>query len=418
MSLTAIYQPTGILPVNNPVPLVISSSFSAQAGFRYKIELLDYSDTTKLEVWVYPDTDNSNYGIYDFSMPLSDLITSDLDNWNCTGITLASSSYYRFKWKVTEYIGGTSGETLASSSPLHVFRGVKQYENKWERQDYIPGSYTLLVPWDGSLASFLSNKNEREYSLTEYATLNTLFGSFTADISIWDKMIVEVHRGASTTKYYTPIVDPNTNFFGGGVYTLPIGPAQLNIMGLGGALSGYTTGTPTSAAILDADDDYYEIWIESGSTQFTEKVRINLDHNCYKHEGVEFLWLGDLSTYETYTARYGSEKSFKTDRNEVKSNYYGLSGGVYGYNFGDRGRKNINVRTNESRSVYTDWIKDEEAQDLMELFRSPDVYIIKDDEIYPIIITTTSYIEKTVKNDRLFNYKIDFQMAYEKLSNV
>jgi hypothetical protein len=111
-------------------------------------------------------------------------------------------------------------------------------------------------------------------------------------------------------------------------------------------------------------------------------------------------------------------KSFKTARNEVKSNHYSIKSNQYTYSIGDRGRTNINVSTTESHSAISGWIGDVESQDIMELISSPEVYIKKGGEIYPIIIKNTGYDLKTIRNDKLFNYTIKFEMAYEKLSNI
>ena len=160
MSIGLLDSPLGLSPVNNPVPLVVSSSFAEEDGFRFKIELLDSSYDKILETWIYPDTDNNNYGIYDFSMILGDLIGSNV-YYDITGITAADDSKYKFNWRATEYIGSTSGATLASTYPI-VFRGVKQYGDFWDANDYISGNTFY----------FLSNKQKREYKLDEYGTIN------------------------------------------------------------------------------------------------------------------------------------------------------------------------------------------------------------------------------------------------------
>lgn len=404
MSIGLLDSPLGLSPVNNPVPLVVSSSFAEEDGFRFKIELLDSSYDKILETWIYPDTDNNNYGIYDFSMILGDLIGSNV-YYDITGITAADDSKYKFNWRATEYIGSTSGATLASTYPI-VFRGVKQYGDFWDANDYISGNTFY----------FLSNKQKREYKLDEYGTINAFYGNFGAYQSIWTRVVYELNDGS---KFYTLIISPDNNFYGGSIYSIPVGPVQLNEMGVGGVLYNYSTDIATSSSILDSDDDYYNIYIQSGTTTLSETIRVDLKHTCNRYEGVELLWLGDLSTYETYTFRMADLKSFKTKRNEIKSNYYDLnSSGKYTYSVGTRGRKNVNIRTTESHKIYTDWIKDEEAHDLMELFRSNDVYIIDGGLLYPIIITDTSYSEKVIKNDRLFNYSLSFELAYEKYSNV
>jgi len=403
MSLGILQEPDALSPVNNPLPIVVSSSSSTTDGFRYKIVLT--ADGEDVEVWIYPDTDNGYYCIYDFSMILSDMIGTNKDNWSITGNTEAYESLIDYSYTATEYIDATSGDTY-SSGTFTAFKGVKQYGDFWDTEDY-----TMT----GSTSKFLSNKISRKYKLDEYATINSLRGTFGSYYSNWDQVILDLYNGDYWVRYYF------TAFGSGGhmntIYSIPIGPANINLMSNGGLITNSGTTLPVSGDLLDATSVYYNIHLQKANDVSSETIRINLDHNCYKHDGVELLYLGDLSTYETFSARMADIKSFKTDRSEVKTNYYSINTNQYNYSIGDRGRNLVNVRSQENHKVYTDWIKDNEADDLMELFRSPDVYIIMNGYIYPIIITSSSYEEKSVRNNRLFNYTITFSMAYEKLSN-
>lgn len=403
MSLGILQEPGSLIPVNNPVPIVYSSSNSTTDGFRYKITLS--ASTEDMEIWIYPDTDNGYYCVYDFSMILSDIISKN-NNWDITGNTEAYESLLEYDYSITEYIGSTSGDT-STTTGLWVFRGVKQYEDPWDISEY-----TIT----GSTSKFLSNKLNRKYKLDEYATINALKGTFGSSYSNWNTVVIDLYNGEFLTRYYTDA------FPGAGhintIWSLPIGPKQINDMSNGGLIINSGTTLPVVGDFLDDTSVFYEIHLQSDNDITSETIRIYLDHECYKHDGVEFLWLGDLSTYETFSARMIDIKNFKTDKSEIKTNYYDINNNQYNYSIGDRGRDIINVRTQEKHGATTDWIKDNEASDLMEMFRSPDVYIIKDDNIYPIIITTSGYDEKTVRNNRLFNYTIGFEMAYEKLSNV
>jgi len=406
MSLGLIQEPVILSPVNNPLPIVFSSGDSGEDGFRYKV-VLQNNKGDDTEVWIYPDTDYSNYCIFDFSMLMSDVITDDKDNWNTSGYTESYNSWASYNYDITEYIGSTSGDTY-SSGTFYVFRGVKQYGKNWTSSDYIPRV--------GVTAEFLSNKIYYKYKTDEYATINTFYGAYDVS-SAFNKVIIDLTDGDIFKRYYYE------NQLTGGhirsIYTLPIGPANLNLMSNGGLIiySGATL-TPVVGDLIDTTSSYYNVHLQYDSDIVSETIKVNVDQNCYKHDGIQFLYLGELSTYETFSARMADIKGFSTKRSEVKKNYNNYNGTNYGYYLGDRGRDVVNITTQEEHEAYTDWIKDDESTDLMEFFNSPDVYIIKDDGIYPIIITTKSYEQKTIRNNRLFNYKIGFEMAYEKLSNI
>lgn len=408
MSLGIKQQPTDIMPVNNPVPIVYSSTFSTEDGFRYRVRLYNSGITTKeVETWIYPDTSNANYGIYDFSMILSDLISSNPNNYNKTGFTESWESFYQYNYDITEYIGSTSGAT-GTGSTYYTFRGVLQYGDTWDQSAYIPRT--------GVTGKFLSNKVNRKYRLTEYASINALYGDLKTYTSAYNRMVIDVYNGDTLIRYNFK------NELGAGhirgIYTFSIGPSQINTMADQGSIyTGATSDVSVGGAILDSTTVYYEVHLQNTNDIVSETKRIYLEHECFKHTAVEFLYLGDLSTFETFSFRMADVKSFKTSRNEIKTNQYTIKNDTYTYSIGDRGRKNVNIRTQESHSVISGWINDSEATDLMELFRSPEVYIIKSDGIHPIVLTNTGYVEKTIRNNTLFNYTIDYEMAYEKLSN-
>ncbi len=342
-------------------------------------------------------------------MILGDLISSNPENYNKTGFTESWESIYNWTYDITEYIGDVSGST-ASGSDYWSFRGVIQYGDTWNYGNYILNS--------GSTNKFLSNKLSRNYTLNEHATVNTFLGDFDDFQTDYDRVIIYVrdNEGRGTRyNFINEIVSGHTKT----ILTVPIGPVQLNQMGVNGSI--YEDQDQTIAindTFLDETSVYYEIYFQKGYELASETIRIYLDHACYRHDGVEFLYLGELSTFETMTFRMADIKTFNTKRNEVKINHYNIKNDHYTYSIGDRGRKNINIGTTEKHKVISGWLNDDQSSDVMELLNSPEVYIIKSDGIYPIILTNTRYENKTIRNNTLFNYVIEFDMAYEKLSNT
>jgi hypothetical protein len=336
------------------------------------------------------------------------------DNYFTNSIIEKEDGLYSYYFLITEYIGTTAGTGVngpETSSIRYAFKGVKQYGDYWDYEDYI---------FNGTTKKFLTEKTTRNYKLDEYGTLDYFYGLW-GGVDVEDDLIeIKVYSEGGITKYYfnNYPVSPSIK----GIYTIPVGPKQINEMAVSGFID-TSGGTPTTGEILH-DKDYidptvrYEItYMNSLKVAKSESILITINHNCYKHEGVEFLYLGNLGSYETFTARQGKVKSYKTKKSEIKRNPNHIVDDQYHYNVGDRGRTIVNSRTTESGAVITDWMSDEEAGDLMELFNSTDVYIIENSNTTPIVITNTTYDVKNVKNDRLFSYNISYEMSYEKLSN-
>ena len=117
--------------------------------------------------------------------------------------------------------------------------------------------------------------------------------------------------------------------------------------------------------------------------------------------------------------KYGEQiiKEFDIERSYVSSDYNTLIANKWTHNIGDRGLKNTNIKKTETHTVKSGWINDNISKNIIQLLSSTDVYIIKNDEKYPIVITNNSAVEKNIINDQLFNYTISYKMAYNLNTN-
>jgi hypothetical protein len=95
----------------------------------------------------------------------------------------------------------------------------------------------------------------------------------------------------------------------------------------------------------------------------------------------------------------------------------------FDYSVGDRGRTIFATKAEETFTIQSNWITDNEAKWLEELMTSPEVYIIgNDNETYysgsstayklPIIVTQNSYEVKTTMRNQMFNFILTYKMAY------
>ena len=86
------------------------------------------------------------------------------------------------------------------------------------------------------------------------------------------------------------------------------------------------------------------------------------------------------------------------------------------------GKKNFRVNSTEKVILNTDFVSEAEGLWFEELVNSNDVYIVNgfsDDVsntitrkyIEPVVLTTSSYIRKTIANDRLMQYTIEIEKS-------
>ena len=253
MSLTLIQAPQQIQLSNNYVPLVYSSTSATTTGFKYKVDLYNSSGSIFNSCYLWPDITNSNYMIYNMSYLYKDLI-SYRNYWNTSAPQYCDKGLYSYKWKVTEYVGLVSGATTNITSTYNLLRGVKQYDETFNYTEYLPRT---ALP----TAKFLTKQSRsRKYKLTDWATVNTLWGTFSGTTASFTKIYIIVHPAESSTLYYMN--------HGGeipeGLYTLPIGPKNINAACAAGKV--YTgAGALMTQPIIDSSIIYYEILLYNGS---------------------------------------------------------------------------------------------------------------------------------------------------------
>ena len=402
MALGIKDQPQVLAPTGIVMPLVIDSSQAALNNFRYEVKIQEFTGSAWSDIvtnYLYPDLDNNGYGIYDNSIIIKNYVSSNPQIIFSEDL-IDSDSVKWFRNYVTEYLGSTAGDTY-STNLKNAFQGVVQYGTTWDYTDYL---LSTITP-----AKFLSIKSTRKYSLDTWSVINMFSKVLGNPLHL--KITVFTDR-STTYEYEFPAA-----YYDNYIYAVPIGPENLNAMARSGKLT--LLGVPTTDDIIGSDAQSYNISIlDVFDAIVTEVITVTLNHNCYIEDGVDFIYLGELGTYETFTANYADVKGFKTSKSEIQSDYYSINEyDKYTYTVGDRGRKIVNRRTVESHSVYTGWLNDAETINLMELLNSTDVYIRSGTNVIPIIITNTKYIENNRKQERLKNYSINYDNAIEKLSN-
>lgn len=416
MSLTKIQKPNILTPVNDLIPIVYGSDHADQDGFRYKLTLKYSGVTDIVDIWVWPDPNKSNIGAYNANQIYRDYISYDKSKWNTKYPSNLNDVLIDFSYDITEYIGSTSGDTSGSTT-FYTFRGVSNYSNPFDYTEYI---------LTGSTGKFLSKwEGNRILKTDEYSTINALCG----DISGTTSRISVIKFYIKNQSYF---IKNNISLSGLYICCLPIGPQNIQdainndlLYQWPDAPGEVTPLVPSGTTLIDDTvNDYTFSVYYSGSTspmvQSSETKTIELNHNCNRWDGTQFLWLGDLSTFETFTFDFANLKEYEHSRDEIKKDLYTLSSSNgYTYSIGDRERKNININTIEKHTAISGWLDDELSSNLMELYRSPEVYIIENNNLIPIIITTTEIEEKKkINNDKLFNHIIEYETSYDIKNNL
>jgi hypothetical protein len=398
------------VPGNNGLKTVVSSD---GGHFITVAELLsgevdDVVDITinKISNIGYLGLDFNNYSPNLFQV--GDIINVYMDNQNQNGsynglteITLPIYSPATASLTLTSYGVSPSGpetgvvnslqRVIGSSSYVYAFPGTRQYIQP--NQDF---GITNAISSAGS--NFATNYgNTKQIYINQYETLSIMCLSASA-ITNSSYEVKTYDDGMTLLNTYTSTIPTGItpSFI---KYELGTGTKNLQ----GWAMS----GTPISLPITG----FYTIAL-IGSTPYTVNAiyKYQIVNNCSRYPNVRIQFMNRVGGYDYWNFNYDSKWTI-----EVKNRTLFTKQLDYNYQIGDRGRTILNTDANIMYTANTDWINEYDYNYLQELITSNDVFVIDEINGYklPINIEDTSYVQKTVLRDKLFNLTITYRNAYD-----
>ena len=88
------------------------------------------------------------------------------------------------------------------------------------------------------------------------------------------------------------------------------------------------------------------------------------------------------------------------------------------YNTYDGQRQRYNTNAQTSLTMNTGFVKEDFTSAIEELFLSENVWIRYNSQTLPIVPKSKSFTQKTSLNDKLINYTVNFDFAFNKINNV
>jgi hypothetical protein len=86
-------------------------------------------------------------------------------------------------------------------------------------------------------------------------------------------------------------------------------------------------------------------------------------------------------------------------------------------------KQRIDIQGNESLILNTDFLSEDINDPIKELLLSQQIWVDKgignsNSTIFPVVIKSSSIEEKTGVNNKLINYTIEFELAFDKIQNI
>lgn len=185
-------------------------------------------------------------------------------------------------------------------------------------------------------------------------------------------------------------------------------PNQVELIVPLSSFSGITIGT------LFQRTDYYDITVYNvgGISGISETLHFEIDWETTRYGNIELLFIDRLGSFIPANFELQNTTTINIDR----SNYQTLLGdlkstGKWGFNSYDMGRRQLNTSVRKSIDLNSNWMSEDSAKYMQELFTSPMVFMKDNEQYWPVIITSNSYVIRTKNNKKNIQIALSLEIA-------
>ena len=354
---------------DTPHPLHLIDKYSRNKkaarwlNIEFKTQYTDANGDVQIDT---PTPTNNNYQIFNGYLKYSDILTMG------TGATANN-----FGYDLSSFNLSTQTDSFLSNAPATQYANLEDY---------------------GTLA-FLSPNNNLDYIRLQYKdSSGSQIG--TEDI---EKISANGGWGAVSSSIFYRLF-----FFGCFPANLQNWSSTFNALVSAGTIQG-------GSIVVQAFDD-------SGN-KIAKQYTININcPNLKGYESIRLCWLNQWGAWDYYTFTQKSIRSISTKG----STYEQLAGtwneAAYRVDSYKGGKKSFRVNATEKITMNSDFVSESENDMFEELINSPEVYILEgyqDDGTFsalnqyvkPVRLTTSSFVKKTVANDKLIQYTFEVEKS-------
>ena len=141
-------------------------------------------------------------------------------------------------------------------------------------------------------------------------------------------------------------------------------------------------------------------------------IRVNKkEPQCNDFTPTEVSWINSDGYLDTFTFTKRWERTINQNNNTYLKEYADYASTSYDVNSYDAGSTVYSQSMKQIYTIQSDFVNDEEAYLLRSLFRSPQVKVqLSGGRWSAAKLINTSYVEKTHRKDKLFQYTIQFEI--------
>ena len=335
---------------------------------------------------------------------------------NVGGLDHITSSPSSNNFPLTYFMNSTSAEdsyVFFSNSPTVQF--VRGSSTSADNLDQL----TICFKQGDSGAGILDQGCKLEYMFVEYFNSSGVAIAGSTGSATWYALPNSTTSGGSTAAQSTT-VDKAILYFGCGTKNLE-SQAIASVVDSEGATVGGANARPSN----HTNWAYYRIYGSTNATttnrctkyyyfyRYGSGAKVDDRHqSCTRYDNIRLAWVNRLGAWDYMNFRGKSTESITIESSEMDSLTGTWDSANYNYNAWDRGKKTLFKKATKKIIINSDYLNEDEAVWMEELFTSREVQILNDDYtiIYPVVITDKAYTKKTTVNDKL---KIQYTLNLE-----
>lgn len=388
--ITINSSPDKFTPVFNPVVYTISSDNYAEPGFKFVADVYSGSQllgTAKLQPHIVGSTPVQ----VDISDLLQELVAANYCQLNSTMadiVNTGAGAVAAYRVEFGEQYNNVVHANLISASG-YVFNGAM---NHYRFPFYSQASYL-----NTRFLTYLDRQVARKAD-------SVILSILQSDTSALASFGLVIRDAGGNSLYSTTINNPYNS--------LAVTNNRLLHLHCG---FDYLYAELGFGSSVYNDAAYYEITPVGGTTH-----RVDLYSRCERFPGRRLYFLNELGGFDAFNFMLTDRKTQRVSRETYMRP---PSNRATGYDAASRRfealRRVYNTEITERHTLQSDYLTDAEAEQLLELFSSPLVYMEADagqlggsgNVLIPVAITMDSYEVKQTRLDKLFTVEVDLELA-------
>tara|TARA_R110000824_G_scaffold100198_2_gene238275 strand:+ start:249 stop:1502 length:1254 start_codon:yes stop_codon:yes gene_type:complete len=411
MAITGITNdPQDFRTVYNPIEYVATSNKTAEARFKYIVEV--YDGATKIGTLKVP-ADPNGYGRADVQGIMESYLTKDLGDITASisAFDDCTNSYKEFTIKFLEEYEIAGVLTVSSvyfTKTLITYNGcLPNYRDTITFSAYQVADKFEDYTVNAATRKFLTNipkgvrppdPNTQSVELTDKGFTYFLTGTG-GDIDQYKVFAYNSSNVLITTAVVTSVVAVNK------MAVIPSSPDSLNSLD--------ASVVSISQPIIPTNCDHYYIELYKSASAASEKIHFDVTSECrYEVRRLEFL--NSLGGFDTFNFTKVSRKSEAIERKFYKQNPDDMTAaGVIDYSLTDKVKTQYYTKSSPKIKLNSDNISVDIYNWLVELIESPEIYMWENGERIAVQNIQGNWEQKRADTDSVFNLEIEVELGID-----